>query len=189
MRLFFAFTFIFLAPLPLAAEPANDVQDLRGLMADRLAVMAYVAAYKWNQGLEIEDKAREKRVLAQTLASADVNGTDADGAEAVALTQALKAQMEAAKRVQLRLFEVWEAEGKDRTGAVPDLQISLRPRIGRLSNNLIATFLAARDDLGDCAAYEVLMPVPPHLADFPKAWALAVEGVLGLDAPCPAHHE
>ncbi len=164
-----------------AGEPYGDVQSLRELMAERLAVMEYVAAFKWNEGLPVEDKPREAKVVRETLARAGV-----DSADAGEVSRALSAQIEAAKRVQRSLFASWEAANKDHRSAVPDLQISLRPRIGRMSNALIASFLAAHDDLETCAALDILGPVPKVLAHVPEAWEVAVAGVLDLKQPCPA---
>ncbi len=173
--LFVGLVLSFVRPAP-AAEPPDGVHELRDLMSERLAVMTYVAAYKWNEGLAVEDKTREARVLDETLSRAGA----ADGGDGQA-ARALKAQMAAAKRVQRRLFDEWEAAGKKRGGAVPDLQISLRPRIGRVSNALVVTVLANQDALETCEAQKILAPVPPELAAFPDAWAMAVDGV--LDAP------
>ena len=165
---------------PAGAEPAEDLQGLRALMADRLAVMAYVAAFKWNEGLPIDDKAREAKVVRETLAR---NNIDSD--DAAQVTRALKAQIEAAKLVQHALFQKWQAANRGKDGAAPDLQISVRLRISRMSNALIATVLVVQDDLDDCAAQEILAPVPPELAQMPKAWEVAVAGVLDLKHPCP----
>lgn len=164
-----------------AADPPDGVHGLRDLMTERLAAMTYVAAYKWNEGLAIEDKARETRVLNATLSRADV--ADAGRAQ---IARALQAQMAAAKRVQRRLFADWEAAGKSKSksGAVPDLEISLRPRIGRLSNALVTALLATQDDLETCDAQQILAPVPQELSAFPEAWGLAVEGVLAAPDLC-----
>ena len=96
---------------PAGAEPAEDLQGLRALMADRLAVMEYVAAFKWNEGLPIDDKAREAKVVRETLAR---NNIDSD--DAAQVTRALKAQIEAAKLVQRALFREWQAANKDKGG-------------------------------------------------------------------------
>lgn len=175
---------IFLAALgrsAFGAEPSQDLTSLRSLMAERLAVMEYVAAFKWNERLPIDDETREAKVLEQTLARNNI-----DAAQSEDVTRAVRAQIEAAKRVQHALFRQWDAEEKARDDAVPDLQISLRPKISRMSNALIAMFLASQDELETCEAQDILGPVPAELANFPKAWEMAVEGVLDLEQPCRA---
>ena len=165
-----------------AAEPA-DMRELRDLMTERLAVMEYVAAVKWNEGLPIDDKAREAKIVRETLARNTIASADAEQ-----VTRALMAQIEAAKIVQHALFREWQDANKDKTGAAPNLQISVRPRISRVSTALIATFLSVQDDLETCEAQGILGPVPAELARFSKAWQAAVEGVLDLEQPCPTLH-
>ena len=50
------------------AAAASDVQLLRKLLVERLALMEQVAAYKWNNDLPIDDPAREANVLSAALA-------------------------------------------------------------------------------------------------------------------------
>ena len=67
---------------------------------------------------------------------------------------------------------------------VDSLAASLRPKISRLSSELIAALVAARDNLDGCLAQQILNPLPPGLARFPQAWAQAVDGALDVLRPC-----
>lgn len=160
-------------------DPAADLQALRALLTERLVIMEQVAAFKWNEGLPIENKDREAKILEETIARAD-----AEGLEPELATRVMTAQIEAAKIVQHSLFQQWSAAGKGKHDEAPDLEAALRPNISRLSGELIATLVAARDHLDICLAQKILDPVPAELADVSQAWAVAIEGVFGARRPC-----
>jgi chorismate mutase len=165
-----------------AAETADDLQVLRALMAERLVVMEQVAASKWKRGLPIEDKEREAKIVEDTVARIGQVGVEPKLVE-----QVITAQIEAAKMVQQSLFQQWSAAGKNAPHDASDLETSLRPKISRLSSEFITLFVAAHDHLDGCLAQQVLNPIPHELADFPGAWAVAVEGILSVSPPCPVN--
>lgn len=164
-----------------AFESAEGLQELRGVMTDRLVVMEQIAKSKWNAGRPVEDVEREAAVLEMTTKMAVAEGLDPDRA-----TRMVRAQMEAAKIVQSAFFAEWRAASVGKHADVADIAITLRPEIGRLTRELIVAVVAAQDRLQDCHASRVLMPVPDAVSGHPQAWAVAVEGVLATTGPCPA---
>lgn len=162
-----------------AAGPESDLDALRKLLIERLALMEQVAAYKWNKRLPIDDPAREANVLKATLARSRGAGLDDELAR-----RFIVAQMEAAKIVQRFYFETWREESVETIADVPDLKTDLRPRIGALSADLIVSVAESRSQLAACPAVSILMPVPEKLLRVPRAWAVAVKGVLGEQMVC-----
>ena len=162
------------------AGPASDVLSLRALLIERLGLMQQVAAYKWNNKLPINDPVREANVLKAALARSRAAGLDLDVAR-----RFIVAQMEAAKIVQRRYFETWREEDVGTVPGVPDLASELRPKIGALSGDLIAAMAGNRERLRSCSAVSVLRPVPPVLSSVPRAWEVAIGGVLGEGFDCP----
>lgn len=169
-----------LPPSPGRAETGNDVRVLRGLMIDRLALMEQVAAYKWNSKLPIDDPVREENVLKATMARARSAGLNQETAR-----RFIVSQMEAAKSVQRYYFAKWQDQGATHVAGASDLVTELRPRIGALSARLIAAMAEGGSQLEECSAVTVLRPVPPALSDVPRAWNIAVDGVLGEHGGCP----
>jgi len=165
-------------------ESAENLQVLRALMAERLVIMEGVAAFKWHEGLPVEDKDREARIVEDTIAKVGKAGIEPKLMEHV-----IAAQIEAAKMVQHALFQRWRAAGKSTPYESPDLEKGLRPKISRLSGEFIALFVATRDGLDGCLAEQILDPVPEELADFANAWAVAIEGVLSASPPCMVRQE
>ena len=163
-----------------ATESTERLQRLRDVMTERLAIMEQVARFKWNEGLPVEDKDREAAVLEKTVGLAVAEGLNTKVA-----TRVIKAQIEAAKFVQRALFEKWRAMAKGKLADAPNLTVTLRPEISRLSNDLIAALIAAEDDLDDCFARRILIPLPEALTPFPRAWDAAVDGTLGAAGSCP----
>lgn len=157
----------------------GDLDALRKLLIERLALMEQVAAYKWNERLPVDDPAREVNVLKATLARSRAAGLD-DGLA----RRFIVAQMEAAKIVQRFYFETWREEGVETIADVPDLKTDLRPRIGALSADLIVSVAESRSQLAMCPAFSILTPVPENLSPVPRAWAVAVNGVLGEQMDC-----
>lgn len=180
MRPLLAFLILLFAPAAAAQEPSPELAALRGVLAERLALMEDVAQHKWMEGLPVEDLEREAVVLARTLEQAAGAGLDPALAERVVV-----AQIEAAKRIQSALFGQWEVAAERPVFAAPSLEATLRPEIGRLTDALLRALTAAEGQLGDCAARRALSPLPQTLAAWPDAWALAVQGVLGDAAWCP----
>lgn len=162
-----------------AGEESDDIQMIRDLLIERLALMEQVAAYKWNAQRPIDDPVREANVLKASMARARAAGLDPNVAK-----RFITAQMEAAKIVQRHFFAIWrEAEPVD-ISEPPDLVTELRPKIGALSGALIEAVANQSVELESCSAAQVLRPVPSELQPVPEAWTMAVGGVLDTDAAC-----
>jgi len=169
---------VFVQPVD-SAGSAEQSRPIRTLLTERLVIMEQVAMFKWNEGLPINDKDREAIVLEKAIARAV-----AEGLVPKLATRVMTAQIAAAKAVQRELFRRWRAEGRGKHPEVPNLVAGLRPKISRLSSELIAALVAARNDLDGCLARHVLKSPPAELVQFPKAWVLAIDGALDALRPC-----
>ena len=172
--------FLALPPLVGCADTANEVLVLRRLMIERLALMEQVAAYKWNNKLSIDDPVREANVLKAAMARSRAAGLDPKTAQ-----RFIVAQMEAAKTVQRYYFDLWRQQAVAHVNGASDLVADLRPRIGALSVDVIAAMAKGGSQLADCSSTSVLRPVPQELSNVPRAWNIAVDGVLGERGDCP----
>lgn len=110
-----------------ARAPRSEADHLLDLVARRLAFMPYVAAYKRERDLPIEDPEREARVLASALEGARAAGADPTRVEAF-----FRLQIELAKAVQER----------STGGAGLDLARQIRPVLLRLGTRITAALAA-----------------------------------------------
>lgn len=161
------------------ARAASPTETLRGLMAERLALMEDVARSKWSTGAAIADPVREQALL-EAGATAAARG----GHDPAAIVLLLGAQIEAAKMVQERLFARWRAEGRDAFPDADGLLAAVRPEIARISAALVPAWLAARPELRLCSARAALATVPQGLAEDSAAWAMATAGATASLPPC-----
>jgi chorismate mutase len=120
------------------AHPWQDAPRLLGLIDARLAVMSDVARYKWNTGGAIEDAARERELLASLVRQGEALGVPARRTEVF-----FTAQFAAARRLQQDLFDLWRGQGREKLPPAPDLQQSIRPRLDRISADLVAALADA----------------------------------------------
>jgi chorismate mutase len=169
-----------LAAMVPPARAGEPVAELRELMAARLALMADVARSKWSTGSPIDDPPREAALLAAGAAAAA-----AQQLEPVAVEALLRAQIEAAKLVQHRWFDVWTEATPAPFPDAAGLLAARRPEIARLSAALVPAWAAARAELADCAARARLSRPPPQLADDAQAWAVATAGATATLPACP----
>ena len=107
-----------------AAMPRDDLDHLLDLLARRLAVMPYVAAWKVEHGEPIEDPPREAAVIAAAQEAARSHGLDPDSVAAL-----FRAQIELAKAVQRRSPPV---------AARLSLPDELRPLLTQLGERIVA---------------------------------------------------
>jgi cyclohexadienyl dehydratase len=122
------------------------------LISQRLALMKDVAAYKWANGLAIEDLPREAVVLAAAKRSGLVYSLTVASVEALFV-----AQINAAKEIQRHWFEQWQ-QGV-RAPTAPNLAGSLRPRLLELGDQILVA--AARAvDTGDDLSVDLPGSVP-----------------------------
>jgi chorismate mutase-like protein len=163
---------VLMVVLPIAAEratakePSSPSDVLITAMIKRLLLMEGVAQYKWNNGVPIEDKDRERVVLDKVVAAAETQGVAVDFA-----TDFFRAQITAAKAIQTDLFASWEQDGAGSFPDAPDLQTQVRPAIGGLTGIIIGVLALLDNEDGDelCA---LLHPVPEDLTGHPEAWHL-----------------
>ncbi|MEO1194170.1 MAG: gamma subclass chorismate mutase AroQ [Pseudomonadota bacterium] len=122
--------FLVLASAPAAAsDPADQVY---GLIDARLELMQPVAAWKHDQGVAVEDKAREAVVLEKAVEAAVAQGIEPAGAEAF-----FRQQIEAAKEIQFCWLARWEEGAATPPAQVPDLKTEIRPQLIAIGAELL----------------------------------------------------
>lgn len=126
--------------------PQPGLPTLLALMDERLKLMPDVARHKWNKQAAIEDLPREQLIIAALGRQAGQAGVPAAWAEGF-----FRAQIDAAKTEQRRLFARWRQEGAGRFEGVPDLERDVRPRLDALTPKLLAALTASWAALGDPA--------------------------------------
>lgn len=108
---------------------SGDEQRLVGLISARLSYMDEVAAYKWMNGLPIEDLEREAVVLDKAVISGLNKGIRIETSKAF-----FSQQIDAAKEIQRYWFTYWKSNPAP--GSAPDLINIVRPELIRLGNAL-----------------------------------------------------
>jgi cyclohexadienyl dehydratase len=126
---------------PRLADPAADVEQVFVRLAERLALMPAVAAWKWERQAPITDPARERELLRRAAEDAANAGLDADSVRGL-----LGLQMQLARAVQERHFARWRADGFA-AARVQDLSTVLRPRLDSLGEALLAALALAAPQL------------------------------------------
>lgn len=130
-------------------QAASGVLDL---VDQRLSLMRDVAAYKWLNGLPIEDIDREATVI-QNAAEAALR----HGVEVSTTRELFRAQISAAKEIQQYWFERW-ALG-DRPASAQDLTRVVRPHLLALGEQVLVSLAlqgCCRADAGDALNVEGL---------------------------------
>jgi cyclohexadienyl dehydratase len=127
--------------LPRLTDPAADVERVFALLAERLALMPAVAAWKWERQAPIIDPARERELLRRAAEDAASAGLDADSVRSL-----LDLQMQLARAVQERHFARWQAHGFAAARA-QDLNTVLRPRLDSLGEALLSALALAAPQL------------------------------------------
>ncbi len=153
----------FASPAPAALAP------LLGTIDERLAIADQVALSKWDSGKPVEDRQREREVIAGAVALAPAYKLSNEAVE-----QFFSAQIEANKLVQYAHLSDWHAQGKAPNDPRPDLVGQIRPQLDQLQKNaccnnwpisaLIATTRSARPGWP-----RPIKPAPTrHCANSPK---------------------
>lgn len=108
-----------------------DVTAVFDLLAQRLALMPDVAAWKYAKGLPVTDAAREQQVLDATVSRAAVLGIEpASARELFAL------QIRLASAIQRRCLDAWRA-GAAPPATLRDLDKDLRPMLDAIGSHLL----------------------------------------------------
>ena len=120
---------------PVCADPLADAVFAR--IAERLALMKSVAAWKQAHGAPIEERAREAVVLEQAAEAAAQAGLAAETA-----VPFFAAQIAAAKAIQRCWIARWHVDGPP-PGPPPDLETEIRPQLLAVGAVLLADIKAA----------------------------------------------
>lgn len=108
------------------------LEPLRQAIDERLLLAQDVARAKWNAKAPIEDLPREELVIA-----AAVRQGAALGLPEAWVRSVFGAQIDASKTVQRALYRRWQAEDAGRFDDAPDLAQTIRPRLDRLTTQLL----------------------------------------------------
>ncbi|MCP2075712.1 UNVERIFIED_ORG: chorismate mutase [Pseudomonas lini] len=134
------------APAPEALTP------LLNAIGERLALADQVALSKWDSHKPVEDRQREREVIAAAVAQAPAYKLSGETVEAF-----FAAQIEANKMVQYINLSDWALEGKAPDLPRPDLVGQIRPQLDRLQKRLL-------QQLADFAPYRTDPQCPQWLA-------------------------
>ncbi len=120
-------------------DPAASVQRVLELEQERLALMPAVAAWKWRHRAPVYDPARESAVSE----AAERLGAPL-GLSGAPLARLFGLQVRLARTEETALERRWHARGYDFRGRVGSLTTQIRPRLDRLTRELLAAiYLAA----------------------------------------------
>ncbi len=145
------------------------IESLRALIDARLMLAPDVAQYKWNHHLPIEDLPREAQVIAALGHQAAELGVSTAWAEAF-----FRAQIEASKTAQNELFQGWDVFRRGQFPEAPDLATVTRPKLDRLTDQLLHALAENWPVLGDPSRRaDVLRAMHPMQADDLSAKAVA----------------
>jgi chorismate mutase-like protein len=156
-----------LAPLPLAAEgqpkteakkkiaPESDktktIDTLLELMKQRLELSVDVARYKFSHKLPIADAKREERLLTKLLDAAEEDGLDKN-----MVREFFTAQFAASRKLQQELHGRWNKDDKVSFTDVPDLKTTLRPKMDRITMELLQAFARAQPFLRETDVHQLV---------------------------------
>lgn len=124
--------------------PPASLGPLLTSIQQRLAIAGPVALSKWDSGKAVEDRSRERAVIAAANAMAVEYKVPGDWAEAF-----FSAQIEANKLLQYANLSQWHLHGKAPASPRADLVNTIRPQLDRLQITLLqqlAAFAPARSD-------------------------------------------
>lgn len=130
----------------------DDLTPLLNAIGERLAIADQVALSKWDSGKPVEDRQREREVIAAAVAQAPVYKLSGETVEAF-----FAAQIEANKMVQYINLSDWALDGKAPDLPRPDLVGEIRPQLDRLQKRLL-------QQLADFAPYRTDPHCPQWLA-------------------------
>ena len=149
---------------------------LRELIDARLLLATDVAEFKWNHHLPIEDREREAEVIATLGQRASALGVPQAWAEGF-----FRAQIEASKTAQNELFQGWDVFKHGQFPDTPDLATVTRPKLDRLTDQLMRALADNWTLLGDPARRaDVARALQPMAAEelSPKAVGQAIAPLL-----------
>ena len=147
------FLCLLMSPLNATSSPANtpEFERLLSLVDQRLQLMQNVAAYKYANHIAIENKQREKVVLASAIASAQKLQLDP-----ATLEPFFRLQIKFAKIIQKGWIESWQAEDglSQDADAITDLKNNIRPKLIALGAKLVEQIPLALPELNGTASFD-----------------------------------
>jgi len=156
-------------------DPADPVMALVALIRQRLDLMEEVARSKWNLGIPVEDSSREQSLIDSVDALARGRGVD----PALAATF-FRAQIEAAKLVQSARISLWAAMHAGTFAAAADLRTEIRPKLDRLTADLLSALAAAAPTLKRADADRIIAAAHGPDTTMSMAMIRAVQPLLEL---------
>ena len=132
---------------------AEEVSELARLVDRRLSYMKDVAAYKWANGLPIEDLERERVVLEKS-----AQGAAAFGLDPASVRPFVRRQMELAKQIQSHWFQRWTQEDSA-PREFRDLTTEVRPDLLSLGDDILRAIAELAPWQHSAGALEGLQPV------------------------------
>ena len=143
---FLVFICLLMSPIHAASSPVNtpEFKHLLRLVDQRLQLMQDVAAYKYANHIAIENKQREKIVLASAIASAQKLQLDS-----ATLEPFFRLQIEIAKKIQKGWIESWKTEGivPVSKNNIVDLKTKIRPALIIIGDQLVEQLPFALQEL------------------------------------------
>ncbi|WP_211192762.1 gamma subclass chorismate mutase AroQ [Actinoplanes sp. TBRC 11911] len=110
----------------------SGLDELIALAVERLALGDEVAAAKYGGATPISDGGREEQLLSDVVARSREIGLDPDLS-----ARFFRAQIEANKVVQRRLYDLWSAHPELRPARRPDLEAEVRPRLDDITRQML----------------------------------------------------
>jgi chorismate mutase len=135
-----------------AGNAPDALTPLLNAIGERLLIADQVALSKWDSGKPVEDRPREREVIAAAVAQAPIYKLDGETVETF-----FAAQIEANKLVQYINLSDWALDGKAPDLPRPDLVGEIRPKLDRLQKRLL-------QQLADFAPYRADPQCPQWLA-------------------------
>ncbi|AVU78238.1 chorismate mutase [Pseudomonas sp. Fig-3] len=135
-----------------AATAPTTLAPLLGTIGERLAIADQVALSKWDSRKPVEDRQREREVIAAAVAQAPAYKLSSEAVEAF-----FAAQIEANKLVQYAHLSDWQLQGKAPDAPRPDLVGQIRPQLDQLQKRLL-------QQLADFSPYRTDPQCPQWLA-------------------------
>lgn len=126
------------APHAACADERSCVDRLLELENERLALMPAVAAWKWRHHAAITDPERERAVIADSAKLAEPLGL-----AGAPIERLFALQIRLASDVETAFERKWRERGFDASQPDLDLARDLRPRIDRLTQELLSTLAIA----------------------------------------------
>ncbi|HTT01503.1 MAG TPA: gamma subclass chorismate mutase AroQ [Steroidobacteraceae bacterium] len=120
------------------ADETEAVEHVLALADERLALMPAVAAWKWRHDAPVSDPARERAVIDNAASAAARLGLAAEPVQRV-----FEVQMSTARAVEEELQRRWRARGFDFAQPIPSLQNELRPRLDRITQQMLRALYGA----------------------------------------------